>query len=496
MIPLEYLALRTLTNNATIASVLELTDGVRYAVGSFAPSVAPLRAATLGGQSEYDEAVDTFTVYALGATAARAVANAETLAGVLDQAARWARGDDVLAIAIAVRVQQATAGTLQALCLGPAEPDTPPFTIDPQHNVLDTYPGTWSQAVEVAVRRRGLWYGEAISTAGPVTFVANSGVVTAFATASPARTPIASLLRLSTTTSVPAGDTLPESVLIVSGEPTAIVADTWGSDAAPPTGFTQVNDAANLPVQGTFVLRFTPATANPATTDLYTLITPTGGGTDSVIALYATARTNTVNAAISFLLTPRVTLGNGATYTARPVEVPASSTSPRIIPLGIIPVPFLRTNTAFTVSLTVQAVGGTTVTLDLDSLVAVGLTSQTAVLTIPQVTLSTDLNGNVILVADPCDLQGTLAEPVGAVNGDAQGVPGRRPLVYAVERNPTTLEAPQPLAYLGTMPQCDGANLSAYWLSVNPPYWEYVPTTARVSHSLTFSRRLAYRTPQ
>lgn len=494
MIPIEYLALRVIDASGATTSEIVLTDTVQYALASYAPTAATLRASTLGGQSEYEEAVDSLEVYAIGATAARAAANAEALAERLNQAARWRDGGDVQAVVIAARLQGSTVGTQIAVCLGP-EPGQPPITIAPRLDV-PVLAGQWTVPISINVRRRGLWYTESISSATDTFQQATSDFLASatFALESEARTPVAALLRLSTTTAVPAADALSDSVLIVtgSGATAGIRVEALSSDASPPTGFAIQADAANLPVAGTNVLRFNPATANPATTDDYNITAGVLPGTDRQIALFLTCRTNAVVSGLSFLLTPRISVAS-TVFSGRPVEVAATSTNTRLVPLGLITIPFRIGNVTPQFSLRVQAVGGTGTTLDIDAVLVVTLTEQTAIVQIPAVTLSSELAGDVYIAVDPCDVQGTIAE---SVDGAAQGVPGRGPLVYACERVGGQLVNPQPLAYLGSMPQVDGSAIYGTWFSVNPPYWVYTPSAARVLQSITYSRRLAYRTLQ
>lgn len=86
-------------------TALELTDGISYALVSYAPTAAPLRESLLGGQGPYDAVQDTITVHAMGTTAAEAYAAADDLQTLLEQAFRWWQGERVSAVTLRAKAQ-------------------------------------------------------------------------------------------------------------------------------------------------------------------------------------------------------------------------------------------------------------------------------------------------------------------------------------------------------------------------------------------------------
>jgi hypothetical protein len=95
-------------------TTIELTDGVNYALVSYAPGVAPLRESLLGGQGPYDVVADTITVHAMGTTAALAYAAADALQTLIEQSFRWWQGEKVGAVTLRAIAQDSTVATISA----------------------------------------------------------------------------------------------------------------------------------------------------------------------------------------------------------------------------------------------------------------------------------------------------------------------------------------------------------------------------------------------
>lgn len=93
-------------------TTLELTDGVNYALVSYAPTAAPLRESLLGSQGPYDFVTDTITVHAMGTTAALAYAAADALQTLLEQAFRWWQNEVVSAVTLRAIAQDSTVATI------------------------------------------------------------------------------------------------------------------------------------------------------------------------------------------------------------------------------------------------------------------------------------------------------------------------------------------------------------------------------------------------
>jgi len=93
-------------------TTLELTDGVSYALVSYAPTAAPLKESLLGSQGPYDNVVDTITVHAMGTTAALAYAAADALQTLLEQAFRWWQNEVVSAVTLKAIAQDSIVATI------------------------------------------------------------------------------------------------------------------------------------------------------------------------------------------------------------------------------------------------------------------------------------------------------------------------------------------------------------------------------------------------
>jgi hypothetical protein len=138
-------------------SLCELTDGVSYALISYAPSVAPLRDSKLGGDGQYSDVTESITVHALGCTAAEAYANAAALNSLLDGARRFWLGQAVSPVLLKVQAQNSALAPLAALVKGRA-PSTPPALALPA--VYHEYYGKYViESISLQFVRRGLWLG-------------------------------------------------------------------------------------------------------------------------------------------------------------------------------------------------------------------------------------------------------------------------------------------------------------------------------------------------
>lgn len=87
------------------ATDIDLTDTRRYALQSYTPAVAALRASPLGGTGVYQDVTDTITFHAIGATPTAAMQHAAAVNDMLNQAWRWSRGEAVNQVRIRVQLQ-------------------------------------------------------------------------------------------------------------------------------------------------------------------------------------------------------------------------------------------------------------------------------------------------------------------------------------------------------------------------------------------------------
>lgn len=115
-------------------------------------AVAPPQVSDLGGRGPYDDVTETITVTATGANA---IPDLRSILQLLDQARRWARGEDVTAVTLRIRIDGSTltAGVvLHAAILGP-------------EGGGGGLPADWADlllineisSITIGFRRRGLW---------------------------------------------------------------------------------------------------------------------------------------------------------------------------------------------------------------------------------------------------------------------------------------------------------------------------------------------------
>lgn len=147
----EYVAL---TDGTT---TVELTDGINYALLSYAPVVAPLRDNKLGGDGQYSDVTESLTFHAIGCTAADAYAAAAAVNSLLDQARRWWLGQAVSPVTLKVKAQGSSLAAVSAALKGRAIGG--PSNVALPATYHEYYGKYVIQAITVQVTRRGLWLG-------------------------------------------------------------------------------------------------------------------------------------------------------------------------------------------------------------------------------------------------------------------------------------------------------------------------------------------------
>src|SRR3990170_3534484 len=95
-----YLVITDGTTTVTIADGAGGATNYKFAYGTWAPAVAPLRRSQLGGRGPYGDVIEEMQLHITGSTVPNALANLATLAQLLDQAERWSRGENVSAVLI------------------------------------------------------------------------------------------------------------------------------------------------------------------------------------------------------------------------------------------------------------------------------------------------------------------------------------------------------------------------------------------------------------
>lgn len=460
---------------ATANMTLALTDGITtinliyHSVSNpgyqlaqdWAPQIASLRDNELGGQGPYDTVVEDIPVRVFGTSAADAYAKVEVLNRLLDQAQRWwKKKQSVNPVTLRYSPPGATISSagapLRTMILGRADTNTSMLSLPATFNKLAN--GYIIDGIRLRILRRGAWSGPADAT-GASGSAANGSVISqAFSVSHPISSALGVEIGGFTKTSTPI---IKAGFLCVGSQSSDIqVVEAEGGTA---TGFTSVNDAANL-ARGTNVLRYTPTTTSPATSGAISL-TPTGG---APVAVIAAVRNNSPTT--QFLLHANLAgvVGAGATPD---VLIDTSSQQPRLVRLGTVVGSVLST-----VSLTATALAAAG-TLDIDFLILVNLRDETC----------------AIVTNDDISLANLVTTGVATLFMGFFPASDRAPLVYA-----GGVGGSVPGSYGGALPfQSIGQNVYALWTAPNGQYWRFTNTSnAIVNVTLNVSRDRAYLVPQ
>lgn len=342
-----YLAI---TDGTTTALMANGTAAVNYHLPptGWVPSVAGLRASTLGGRGPYSEVVEEMTLDITGATAAACYTNLNTLARLLDQAESWAKGKNVSAVLIKYAPIGSTVSSdstpLQAVIMGRAEGDgTLGLGLSPK----------WHQSgltfvisgVRVRFIRRGLWL---LSTTADSSSATNNGSLAAIDFGSSLTTPGPTKLLISDYANG-AGTDAGFLILTKGSASKLAVVDPSGGTAS---GWTSVNESANY-AQFTNVLRYTPGATTESTSGSVS-ITIASGNVNGLVALFAPIRNN--SSSTSFLVRTKLN-GSDAWMTPYVYIAPYSgAAAPTWVFLGVVGVSAV---TSVKVMATASAASGT-----------------------------------------------------------------------------------------------------------------------------------------
>lgn len=166
----------------------ELTDGINYALVSYAPQISTLRNSLLGGQGPYDTVVDSLTVHALGTTAAEAYANASALSRLIDTANRWWLDQNATPVILRAQVQDSTKAPLRAILYGPPPNAGRAVVLPPQWS---EYFGKYVvQNLVVQCVRGGEWLHNTVDVAASANASHPTIHTCTFSTAAATQTPI------------------------------------------------------------------------------------------------------------------------------------------------------------------------------------------------------------------------------------------------------------------------------------------------------------------
>jgi hypothetical protein len=464
----EYLALSDGT------TTLELTDGIDYALVSYAPGAAALRESLLGSAGPYDVVQDVITVHAMGTTAALAYAAADDLQTLLEQAFRWWQGERVSAVTIKAKAQD-TLGKdpVVALVRGRA-------TGGPAGMAL---PAVWHehfgkyviQNITITFTRGSLWFGASQNAVSNL--LAMPGILTAtFGSTAAHNTPTVAALTGPLNRSVLSlqlGYLLlapPNHIVVIEGE----------SMTKTGTGTATVTADAAAHASGGSVMRLS---AGPASLRLSSVLSANFSANAYQVAVYAVVRVNGTPAAA---ITMRAALFcNGAQVEGPTVPIDyvyfGTANAPQPVFLGII-----DTALPFTSVMVVTEWLDAAITIDIDYLVCVALNN------------APDARA-VATVIDP-----NVYTPFGAaattspitVTYDPQSLTRPEPAVTGSEATTGTSE-PWPIsgdAYLVSSADV----MTGLWLATQGTFWRPWDTTAgaAISFRLSLTRRAPFLLPQ
>ena len=297
----------SISDGTTTISLISTTS-LHLAANGWPLQVAPPIISDLGGRGPYDDVSEQITVTAQGSNA---IPNLREIVQLLDQARRWARGEDVACVKLRIRIDNSSLGSgvvLEAALLGP-DGGGAGLSAD----WADLLIINEISSITLAMRRRGLWISNAAATTATASSVA-ARTTTAFSLAShPVPSPIevsltpvvgpearvrgllmmhqsaADLVTIDASTFIPGGG----SVSVTGGDWTT--GDTSIFTALPPglgMGTLPPGTYAYPPALNINYLRFTSTSAvvDNATIGL-TLGSPLAGGFD----LYLTVATSLVS---------------------------------------------------------------------------------------------------------------------------------------------------------------------------------------------------------
>jgi hypothetical protein len=461
--------------DGTVATACELTNGVDYALVSYAPGVAPLRDSLLGGAGPYQEVTDTITVHAMGTTAALAYAAAEKLNTLLDQARRWWDGERVTAVQIRATAQDSTiTSPLVALVRGRARAAPPSLTLPPVWSEL--FGKYVVQHIQLQFVRGPTWFGATqTATSGSSAMPA---ILSATFAAGGVNTFSPTVVTL-TGPLVRAVLSLQVGYLIVAPQNRIVVIEGEAMTKTG-TGTATVTADAAAHASGGNVMRMSAA---PAQLQLESTFAAPFAANAYQVAVFAAIR---VNGTPTNPISMWTLLFRNAFFTSGPI-VPIDYTFfgvpnyPQIVFLGIIDTP-----SPFTKVMIVTSWLDNPVTIDLDYVVCVALNNAPdarVVATVIDPNSYTPFTGAaaasaVTVTYDPKNLSEVAARVTGSEASGGTDEP------WSIVGDP----------FLVTKE----AIMTGMWLSTDGAFWRPWDTTlaAAISFTLAYSRRAPYVVPQ
>jgi len=453
-----------LTDGTTTVTVQDGAGGATnypLARDRWAPNVAPLRQALLGGWAPYDEVIEEQEIHVTGADTAAALANLRTLNNLLDQAERWRRHDPVAPVTMQFVPQGSTihssSGTkLVAVVLGRAPGDTSRSALVLPQDTLASGLTKYILSVRLRLYRRGQWLG--IAATGSGSSGANGTVhQVSFSGVPVVSTPVTLTLKGFNTSTT---QNLPASLLLAAGGLNRV--SRFEAESMTATGYTSVADAANN-ASGGSVLRYTPTGTAFATSGALSSV-----GLDNCrrFAIYAVVRNNsgTTTWRVKALLHRNDTAG--VTFETPEVLIDTSTTNPRVVFLGELVRPFDITDSTIQynkVALRIAA-SAASGTLDIDYIAFLALDDETS----SAIALGAFSFAN--------EFGGAAAAEIQIQDGS---LTLQRPRVLASK--PSGTPAMAPLSYSGNIAlYTKSTNYNALWMCPNGANWRYIDATPAV----------------
>ena len=174
----------SISDGTTTISLISTTS-LHLAANGWPLQVAPPIISDLGGRGPYDDVSEQITITAQGNTA---IPDLREIVRLLDQARRWARGEDVACVKLRLRIDNSTLSSgvvLEAALLGP-DGGGAGLSAD----WADLLIINEISSITLSMRRRGLWISSAAATTATASAVA-ARTTTAFTLAThPVPSPI------------------------------------------------------------------------------------------------------------------------------------------------------------------------------------------------------------------------------------------------------------------------------------------------------------------
>jgi len=174
----------TITDGTTTINLISTTS-LHLAANGWRLQVAPPIISDLGGRGPYDDVTEQITITAQGSNA---IPDLRDIVRLLDQARRWARGEDVACVRLRLRIDNSSLASgvvLDAALLGP-DGGGAGLSAD----WADLLIINEISSITLSMRRRGLWISSAAATTASASAVA-ARTTTAFTLAThPVPSPI------------------------------------------------------------------------------------------------------------------------------------------------------------------------------------------------------------------------------------------------------------------------------------------------------------------